>query len=191
MAVLQCCIWLLAEMPSSRAVFDLNNRKSWVNRHLRFCQFSNKLLNVPCVGVYFNSEICCVWCHGLTNSTHPTLHTSIFGRGNRQNHRCLFTLDLRLCKSNTARDERISTNSQTQYWRTAIFWLSVNSSHSLFLRWIEESSQLSPWLHQCPPICYHFYWPYFKIDIIGISSHMWGGIFGLFIRDAQFQLLSW
>ena len=30
---------LLAEMPSSYTVFDLNNRKSGVNRHLRFCQF--------------------------------------------------------------------------------------------------------------------------------------------------------
>ena len=31
---LQCSVWLLAEMPLSRAVFGLNNRKSGVNRQL-------------------------------------------------------------------------------------------------------------------------------------------------------------
>ena len=142
MAVLQCCIWLLAEMRSSRAVFDLNNRKSWVNRHLRFCQFPKKLRNVPCVGAYFNSEICSVWCHRWMNNTPPTRHTSEFFE-NWQNRRCLFTPDIRLFNSNTARAERISASGQTQHWRTAIFWLAVTSSHALFLRRIEESSQPS------------------------------------------------
>ena len=46
------CLTIIAEIPPSRAVFDLNNRKSAVNRHLRFCQFPPKLRNVPCVGAY-------------------------------------------------------------------------------------------------------------------------------------------
>ena len=54
MADLQCCVWLLAEMPSSRAVFDLYNRKSGVNRHLRFCQFRK------------NSKMCRLWVSILT-----------------------------------------------------------------------------------------------------------------------------
>ena len=41
-----------------------------------------------------------------------TRHISEF-YGNWQNRRCLFTPDLRLFKSNTARDEDISANSQT------------------------------------------------------------------------------
>ena len=45
--VLRCCVRLLAEIPSSRAVSGLNNRKSGVNRHLRFCAK--------------NSEMCSVW----------------------------------------------------------------------------------------------------------------------------------
>ena len=69
-----------------------------------------------------------------------TRHISDFG-GNWQNRRCLLTPDLRFFKSNTERDERISANSQTQHWSTAIFWLAVTSSHALFLRRIEESSQ--------------------------------------------------
>ena len=69
-----------------------------------------------------------------------TRHISQFF-GNWQNSRCLFTPDLRLFKSNTARDEGISANSQTQHWRTAIFWLAVTSSQALFPRRIEESSQ--------------------------------------------------
>ena len=85
---------------------------------------SNKLGNVQCVGAYFNSEICSVWCHGLMNNTHPTRHTSEFFE-KWQNRRCLFTRDLRLFKSNTARDEVISANSQTQHRRTADTWLAV------------------------------------------------------------------
>ena len=38
--------------------------------------------------------------------------------GNLQNRRYLFTPDLRLFKSNTARDEGIPANSQTQHRRT-------------------------------------------------------------------------
>ena len=49
MTGLQCCVWLLAEIPSSLAVFDLNNLKSGVNRHLRFCQFLK------------NPEMCRAW----------------------------------------------------------------------------------------------------------------------------------
>ena len=73
---------------------------------------------MPCVGAYFNSEICSVWFHGLMNNTHPTRHTSEFF-GNLQNRRFEFTPDLRLFKLNTARDEGISANSQTQHRRTA------------------------------------------------------------------------
>ena len=86
MSVLQCWVWQLVEMSSSRAVFDLNNRKSGVNRHLRFCQFPKKLENVPCVGAYFNFEMCRVWCPCLMNNTHPTRRTSEFF-GNWQNRR--------------------------------------------------------------------------------------------------------
>ena len=64
MAVLQCCVWLLAEMPSSRAVFDLNNHKSGVNRHLRFCPFPK------------NSEVCRVGCVLFIKPWHHTLHIS-------------------------------------------------------------------------------------------------------------------
>ena len=64
MAVLQCCVWLFAEMPSSRAVFDLNNLKSGVNRHQRFCQFQK------------DSEICCVGCVLFIKPWHHTLHIS-------------------------------------------------------------------------------------------------------------------
>ena len=60
---------------------------------------------------------------------------------NWQNRICQFTQNLLLFKSNTARDEGISANSPTQHWRTAIFWLPVTSSHALFLRRIEQSSQ--------------------------------------------------
>ena len=41
-------------MRSFRAVFDLNNRQSGVNRHLRFCQFPK------------NSEMFRVWVRILT-----------------------------------------------------------------------------------------------------------------------------
>ena len=41
-------------MPSSRAVFDLNNRTSGVNRYIRFCQFPK------------NSKMCRVWVRILT-----------------------------------------------------------------------------------------------------------------------------
>ena len=54
MVVLRYCVWLLAEMPSFRAVFGLNNRKSGVNRHLRFCPFPKNWENVPCVGAYYS-----------------------------------------------------------------------------------------------------------------------------------------
>ena len=53
------------------------------------------------------------------NNTHQTRHTSeLFG--NLQNRMRQFTIDLRLFKTNTARDEGISANSQTQHWRTTI-----------------------------------------------------------------------
>ena len=56
LAVLRCCVWLFAEMPSSCAVFGLNNCKFVVNRHLRFCQFLK------------NSEMCLVWVLILTRN---------------------------------------------------------------------------------------------------------------------------
>ena len=64
MAVLQCCVWLLAEMPSSRAVFDLNDRKSGVNRHLRFCRFPKNL------------DACRVGCVLFITPWHHKLHIS-------------------------------------------------------------------------------------------------------------------
>ena len=48
MALFQCCVWLIAEMRSSRAVFDLNYRQYGVNRYLRFYKFKKKIGNVPC-----------------------------------------------------------------------------------------------------------------------------------------------
>ena len=54
------------------------------------------------------------------------------------NRRCLFTSDLRLFKPNTARDEGISANSQTQHWRTTNIWLAVASLRTLFLYRIAE-----------------------------------------------------
>ena len=60
----------------------------------------------------------------------------------------------RLFKPNTARDEDISANSQTQQWRTANIWLVVTSSQALFLRRIAESSQPSIILQtMVQPVC--------------------------------------
>ena len=50
MAVFQCCVWLIAEMRSSRAVFNLNYRQYGVNRYLWFYKFPK------------NSEMCRVGC---------------------------------------------------------------------------------------------------------------------------------
>ena len=51
-------------MPSSQAVFDLNYRKSEVDRHLRFCQFKK------------NSEVCHVGWVLFIKPWHHTLHIS-------------------------------------------------------------------------------------------------------------------
>ena len=51
-------------MPSSRAVFDLNYRKSGVNRQLRLCHFSKNL------------EGCRVGCVLFIKPWHNTLHIS-------------------------------------------------------------------------------------------------------------------
>ena len=109
-------------MPSSCSVFELNNLKSRLNRHLRFFPFPK------------NSEMCRMYmCHGLmNNSTHTWYIYECFGNVN--NHRCQFTPDLRLFKPSTAQVEGISTNSQTQHWRTTNIWLVVTSSQALFLR---------------------------------------------------------
>ena len=48
-------------MPSSRAVFDLNNRKYGVNRHLLFCQLPK------------TSEMYRVWCVLFIKPWHHTL----------------------------------------------------------------------------------------------------------------------
>ena len=87
MAVLQCCVRLLAEMRSSRAAFDLNNCKSGVNLELKSCGFVSFQKTQKCaVCAYFNSEICSVWCHRWMDNTHPTRHTSEFFE-NWQNRR--------------------------------------------------------------------------------------------------------
>ena len=72
--------------------------------------------------------------------THGTFLSFFF---NGQNRRCLFTPDLRLFKTNTARDEGISANSQTQHRSTANISQAVTSSNALFLRRIAKSSQPS------------------------------------------------
>ena len=59
-AVLQCCVWLLAEMPSSHAVFGLNNRKSGVNRHRGFVNFQ-KTWKCSLLGAYYSLN------HGTTH----------------------------------------------------------------------------------------------------------------------------
>ena len=83
--------------------FTSDNLKSGVNRHLRFYPFPK------------NWEMRRVWCHGLTNITHPhTAHFRVFWKWKKPQVP-IFTPDLRLCKSNTAQDEGISTNSQTQH----------------------------------------------------------------------------
>ena len=51
-------------MRSSRAVFDLNNRKSGVNRHLRLSQFPKNL------------EVCRVGCVLFIKPLYHTLHIS-------------------------------------------------------------------------------------------------------------------
>ena len=62
---MQCCVWLFAEMHSSHAVVVLNyNRKSGVNRPLRFCQFPK------------NSEMCVCGCVLFIKPWHP--HTAHF-----------------------------------------------------------------------------------------------------------------
>ena len=72
---------------------------------------------VPCVGAYFNSEMCCVGAMvKLIIRTHTRHISEFFGNG--RNRRCLFTPDLRLFKPNTEQDEGISANSQTQHRRT-------------------------------------------------------------------------
>ena len=73
-------------MPSYCVAFGLNNRKSGMNKHLRFFPFPK------------NSEMCRVWCHGLMNNTYPKTPGA------------LFVTDLRLFKPNRARDEGISAN---------------------------------------------------------------------------------
>ena len=55
---------LLAEMPSYRAVFGLNNRISLVNRHLRFCPLQK------------NSEMCRVLVRIIHLTMAPTRHIS-------------------------------------------------------------------------------------------------------------------
>ena len=101
-------------MHSSHAVFDLNNHKSGVNRYLWFCQFPK------------NSEVCRAGCVLFIKPFHHTLHISElkYAPAHRtfpsfleidKSEKCLFTPDLRLFKSHTVRDERISANSQTQH----------------------------------------------------------------------------
>ena len=85
--------------------------------------------NVPCVGLVVE------W----IRRTHTRHISEFFGNGN--NRRCLFTPDLRLFTPNTAQDEVISTNYQTQHWKTTNIWLVVTSLQALFLRRIAESSQ--------------------------------------------------
>ena len=51
-------------MPSSRTVFILNNRKSRVNMHLRFCPFPK------------NADMCRVWVRISHLTMPPTRHIS-------------------------------------------------------------------------------------------------------------------
>ena len=144
LAVLRCCVWLLAEMTASRALFDLNNHKYGVKRHLRFCEFPKNSECAVCGCVLLIKQLDPQTAHFQVKIRTSTRHISEFFENGKISW-CLFIPDLRLFKSNTARDECIiiSANSQTQHWRTTNIWLAVMSSHALFLCRIAESSQPS------------------------------------------------
>ena len=108
MAVLQCCVGLLVEIPSSRVEFDLNNRKS-----REVLSISKELGNVPCVVAYFNSKISSVWCHHLINNMHPTRHTSGFFEIDKTAG--AYSLQI----YDNSSQMQSETNCQTQRWRTA------------------------------------------------------------------------
>ena len=84
-----------------------------------------------------------------------TSHISEFF-GIWQNRRCLFTSDLRLFKSNTAWDEGISANSQTQHGRTINIWLAVASSQAFFFLGMKNRVNLvlffKPWPGSSVPV---------------------------------------
>ena len=135
--------WLLAEVRSSRAVFDLNNRKSGVNRHLRFCQFPK------------NSKVCRVGCILLIKPWHHTLYVSELKYAPTHG---TFPSFLEIDKTasayslqiydylrqiQTARDEYISANSQTQHRRHNTEDTILNDRH--FLTVIASSFSSSDW----------------------------------------------
>ena len=124
-------------MPSSCAVFGGNNRKSGVNRHLRFFPFPENL------------EMCMCGCRSVTIVTNCTTvtfllphmaHFRVFWKW--KNLRCLFTPDLRLLPPNTAQDKGISTDIQTQHRRSHQYLIDSDVITGLFCR-IAESSHLS------------------------------------------------
>ena len=83
---------------------------------------SKKLGNVPCVGAYYSFNHGTHTAHFRVKICRHTRNISdFFVTG--LNRRCLFTPDLLLFKPNTARNEGISANSQTQHWRTTNIWL--------------------------------------------------------------------
>ena len=106
---LQCCVWLLAEIPSSWAVFDLNNRKSGVNRHLRFLSISKKTRKCAVLGAYYSLN------HGTTHCIY-------------QNAYSLQIYDYL--------SQGISANSQSLHWRTAFSDWQLRHAR-FFLRRIE------------------------------------------------------
>ena len=96
---------------------------------------------MPTVGAYYSFD------HG----TH-TAHIRVF-----------------LSVPDTARDEGISANGQTQHQRTANIWLAVTSSNALFLRRIAESSH--------PRIIFNNgqggYLSYWRLQGCKTESRMW------------------
>ena len=108
--------------------------------HLRFYQFPK------------NAEVCRVGYVLFIKPWHHTLHISELKYANTYG---TFPSFLEIDKTagayslqiwdylTTARGECISANSQIAHRRTAIFWLPVTSSRTLFLHRIEESSQPS------------------------------------------------
>ena len=92
---------------------------------------------------------------------------------NWQNRMGLFTPDLRL---NTAQDEGISTNSQTQHWRTTNVWLAMTSSHALFLRvyWVNLVLFFKPWCVLVVLCCLHWH-SFYQIG----HSTLWRTVVGV------------
>ena len=86
----------------------------------------------------------------FTKPWHPhTAHFQVKIHTHTRHISTFFQSDLRLLQRNTVQDEGISTNSQTQHWRTTNIWLVVTSLHSLFYlrsqNRVNEALFFKPW----------------------------------------------